>query len=37
MRNGRALQLTVPRVGGSETVDFDLDGFAEAYRRLEDR
>jgi len=37
MKKGRALQLTVPRERGSEIIEFYLDGFAEAYRRLEDR
>ena len=34
MKKGRTLQLTVPRERGAETIDFDLDGFAEALQRV---
>jgi len=34
MKKGRALQLTVPRERGAETIEFDLDGFAEALQRV---
>ncbi len=34
MEKGGTLQLTVPRERGAETIDFDLDGFAEALQRV---
>ena len=34
MKKGRTLQLTVLRERGAETIDFDLDGFAEALQRI---
>lgn len=37
MQNGTTLQLTVPRAQGAETVEFDLEGFGDALRRLTSR
>ena len=35
MRLGTTMVLTVPRAQGSETVEFDLDGFEEALRQVQ--
>ncbi len=34
MKKGRALQLSVVRDGEKETIDFDLDGFTTALKKL---